>query len=66
VIACGKARYVEDEQELRGTLIKFMKYYGKNTFEPSRSSCLETRAIIYGGRDDNSKKRTGNERNRIL
>jgi uncharacterized protein len=46
VIACGKARYIEDEQELRDTLIKFMKYYGKGTFEPSKSSYLETRAII--------------------
>ena len=46
VIAYGKARYVEDEQELRDALIKFMKYYGKNTFEPSKSSYLETRAII--------------------
>ena len=46
VIAYGKARYVEDEQDLRDTLIKFMKYYGKNTFEPSKSSYLETRAII--------------------
>jgi len=46
IIAYGVARYIEDPKELRDVFIRFMKYYGKNDFEPSESSFADTRAIV--------------------
>jgi nitroimidazol reductase NimA-like FMN-containing flavoprotein (pyridoxamine 5'-phosphate oxidase superfamily) len=47
IIAYGNARYVENEQELQEILNnKFLKYYGKDKREISRSFLLETRAIV--------------------
>ena len=46
IIAYGKAKYIEDEKEIKDIMIKFMKYYGKDNHKPSESSILKTRAIV--------------------
>ncbi|HVN96640.1 MAG TPA: pyridoxamine 5'-phosphate oxidase family protein [Syntrophorhabdaceae bacterium] len=46
IIAYGKARCVEDEKELMDVFVRFMKYYGKEHYQPKESSFLETRAVV--------------------
>jgi nitroimidazol reductase NimA-like FMN-containing flavoprotein (pyridoxamine 5'-phosphate oxidase superfamily) len=46
VIAYGKAKYIDDEKELKDVFVRFMKYYGKDNFKPSKSSFSDTRAIV--------------------
>lgn len=46
VIAYGKARVVDDPDELRDAFTRFMAYYSPSYFKPSESSLETTRAII--------------------
>ncbi len=46
IVAFGKAKYVEDREELKDIFMRFMKYYGKENFRPSESSFSDTRAIV--------------------
>jgi nitroimidazol reductase NimA-like FMN-containing flavoprotein (pyridoxamine 5'-phosphate oxidase superfamily) len=46
VIAYGKARVIEDPDELREAFTIFMEYYSPSHFEPSEGSLKTTRAII--------------------
>jgi len=46
VIAYGKAKVVEDPDELRRAFKSFMDYYSPSYFQPSESSLKTTRAIV--------------------
>jgi nitroimidazol reductase NimA-like FMN-containing flavoprotein (pyridoxamine 5'-phosphate oxidase superfamily) len=46
VIAYGKARVIEDPDELREAFTIFMEYYSPSHFKPSEESLKTTRAII--------------------
>ncbi len=46
VIACGKARVIENEAELRAAFQTFMAYYGEADFEPGEDTFEKTRAIL--------------------
>ena len=46
VIAYGKARVIDDRQELREAFSAFMNYYSPTYFKPTERSLETTRAII--------------------
>jgi nitroimidazol reductase NimA-like FMN-containing flavoprotein (pyridoxamine 5'-phosphate oxidase superfamily) len=46
VIAYGKARVIDDPDELRDAFSKFMAYYSPTAFEPGEDSVRTTRAIV--------------------
>ena len=46
VIAYGKAKVIEEKNELKDAFIKFMRYYGEANFEPSEDSFSNTRVIL--------------------
>ncbi len=46
VIAYGKARVIDDPEELREAFSIFMNYYGSANYEPGEQALRTTRAII--------------------
>jgi hypothetical protein len=61
VIAYGKARIVEDPDELRKAFTEFMNYYSPNYFEPSENSIHTTRAIIIQVESMTARRETPRE-----
>jgi nitroimidazol reductase NimA-like FMN-containing flavoprotein (pyridoxamine 5'-phosphate oxidase superfamily) len=46
IIAYGNAKIAENKDEYRDAFKRFMKYYGRNDFEPSESSYSKTKMIL--------------------
>lgn len=63
VIARGRARVVEEREELRDAFRTFMRYHGNESFEPSEKAHEQTRAIVMDvdtmtARRENDAKQT--------
>ena len=46
IIVYGRAKYIENERELKAVFIKFMKYYGKEDYKPAEMSLKSMKAIV--------------------